>query len=78
MHVLSVKESIFYCTQDVGIGATRCFSSIKKIGALPGQMEGIDFQSPTSRLGTKKSTRYGGPKNQDFNQSHRTKTMDLQ
>jgi hypothetical protein len=68
MHVLSVKESIFYCMQEVGIRATRCSGSMKKIGAPPGQMEGIDAQSPKSSLGTEKSTRYGGPKNQDFNQ----------
>jgi hypothetical protein len=49
----------------------------KKIGAPLGQMEGIDAQSRKSNLGTEKSTHYGGPKNQDFNQSHRTKTMDL-
>jgi hypothetical protein len=43
-----------------------------------GKMEGIDAQSPKFSLGIEKSTRCGGPKNQDFNQSHRTKTMDLQ
>jgi hypothetical protein len=56
--------------QEVGIGATRCSGSMKKIGAPLGQMEGIDAQSPKSSLGTEKTTRCGGPKN-------RTLTNDI-